>query len=57
MRKENFSIDEFLKNHFKIPSNNFDEIKEFIINDKEMEKIIRNCLKSYKKNCHAENFR
>ena len=42
MQKENISPDESLKNHFKFPSNNFDEINEFIISDKEMEKIILN---------------
>lgn len=42
LQKENVSLDKFLKNHFKFPSSNFDEINEFIINDKEMEKIILN---------------
>lgn len=42
MQKENISPKEFLKNHFKFPSNNFDELNEFIISDKEMEKIILN---------------
>lgn len=40
MPKENTSLEEFLKNHFKFPSSNFYEIKGFIGKDPEMEKII-----------------
>lgn len=39
--KKNFTIEKFLKRHFKFPSCNFDEICQFIICDKEMEKLIR----------------
>lgn len=38
-QKDN-TFNEFLKNHFKFPSNNFDEVKRFINNDKEMKKIV-----------------
>jgi uncharacterized protein YggU (UPF0235/DUF167 family) len=40
MQKGNSSLEEFLKNNFKFPSSNFNEIKGFIGKDKEMEKII-----------------
>lgn len=40
MKKGNTPLEEFLKNHFKLPSNNIAEINDFIHNDKEMEKII-----------------
>ena len=40
MPKENTSLEEFLKNNFKFPSSNFDEIKEFMGKDQEMENII-----------------
>lgn len=39
--KKNFTIEKFLKKHFRFPSCNFDEISQFIISDKEMEKLIR----------------
>jgi hypothetical protein len=41
MQKKNFSLEKFLKKHFRFPSGNFDEISQFIISDKEMEKVIR----------------
>ena len=40
MQKGNAPLEEFLKNNFKFPSNNIEEINDFIGNDKEMEKII-----------------
>ena len=41
IQKENFSIEEFLKKHYRFPSNNFEEIHEFVYNDPEMKKIIQ----------------
>ena len=41
MPKKNFTIEKFLKKHFKFPSRNSDEISQFIVSDKEMEKLIR----------------
>ena len=41
MPKKNIIIEKFLKKHFKFPSRNSDEISQFIIIDKEMEKLIR----------------
>lgn len=38
--QNHMSEDKFLKNNFKFPSNNFDEINEFIRSDNEMEKMI-----------------
>ena len=40
IQKENISIEEFLKKHYRFPSNNFEEIHEFVDNDPEMKKII-----------------
>ena len=40
MKKENPSTEEFLKNNYTFPSNNLNEINEFICKDPEMEKII-----------------
>lgn len=40
LQKEDITLEKFLKNNFKFPSSNFDEIKEFIGKDTEMEKII-----------------
>ena len=42
IQKENVSIEESLKKHYRFPSNNFDEIHEFVSKDPEMEKIIQN---------------
>ena len=41
IQKENISIEEFLKKHYRFPSNNFEEIHEFVDNDPEMKKIIQ----------------
>lgn len=41
MPKKNIIIEKFLKKHFKFPSRNSDEISQFIVSDKEMEKLIR----------------
>lgn len=56
MQKGNAPLEEFLKNNFKFPSNNIEEINDFIGNDKEMEKIIFDLLKSYQKNCNTPLF-
>ena len=40
IQKENITLEEFLKDNFNFPSSNSDEIKGFIDNDDEMEKII-----------------
>lgn len=54
MPKQEDKLNEFLKTHFNFPSNNIDEIKEFICKDCEMEKIIYNLpeiiAKEFKKN-------
>ena len=39
--KNNFTMEKFLKKHFRFPSCNFEEISQFIISDKEMKKLIR----------------
>ena len=41
IQKENISIEEFLKKHYRFSSNNFEEIHEFVDNDPEMKKIIQ----------------
>lgn len=41
MPRQEDNLNEFLKNHFNFPSNNLNQIKEFICKDLKMEKIIR----------------
>ena len=40
MPKQEENLDEFLKSHFNFPSNNANQIQEFICKDFEMERII-----------------
>ena len=40
MQKENITLEKFLKDNFNFPSSNLDEIKGFIDEANEMEKII-----------------
>ena len=40
MPKQEDKLNEFLKTHFNFPSDNLDEIQEFISEDREMERIV-----------------
>lgn len=40
MNKSNYNLEKFLNEHFEFPSNNFNDIKRFISEDDELEKIV-----------------